>query len=496
MEYKNSMGRWLQIRKLKNLFVFPTLFSKLFTVYMGILLLTLLFLFVLFSNAFQSYFVEYTQNIMIKQARSIAQEYKNIGLYNPMNRNIDKILYRIEILDSYLDATTWLVDDTGEIIVMSGKDDISIEDKKVLDQKIVHKVQDGNIVRIENGFNDYFGAPMLTIGYPVDAFGNTSYALFIHTPMAELLSMIYAVRNAILKVVGITGSAIFLWIYFISKQITKPVKQMNIIAKKIANGQFDKRLEVTGKDEIAELALSFNHMAIELDKIEEKRQQFISNISHDLRSPLTSIQGFITAILDGTIPKENQEKYLNIVLQESKRMLTMANNILELSKVEEGEHILKKKTINMHALLNHVLDALEPQLVEKHVQVNRILQSNLSYVLADEDMIVRVVQNLLDNALKFVNEGGNVEIETKSKADKMWVYIRNSGEPIPKEVQKDIWTRFYKGDPSRGKHKQGAGLGLVIVKEIIKQHHQTVGVISKPGEMVTFYFSLDLSNTM
>jgi signal transduction histidine kinase len=491
MEHKNRMGSRLQIREIKKEFVFPTLFSRLVTVYISILIFTLVFLFVVFSNAFQSYFVQYTQDIMVKQAQSIAKEYYKIGLFTGSGEDaLDKVIYRIQVMDSYLESTTWILDRSNRIVVVSENTNAPLIDQSIPDEAVIKKVFDGNIVRIENGFKEFFATPVLTIGYPVEVLGSIRYALFIHTPMPLILQTIDEVRNLILKVVGVTGTFVLIWIYFISRQMTKPLKQMNRVAKQIASGQFDKRIEVKGQDEIAELGLSFNHMATELDKIEEHRRKFIANVSHDLRSPLTSIQGFVTALLDGTIPKENQEKYLGIVLSESQRMVTMTNTILELSKMEERVTPIQKAPFNINTMVVTTLAAFEPIAKEKAVQVEAVLQEHLPFVSADIDMIGRVIQNLLDNAFKFVDTHGTIRVMTALKGNKVRVAVANSGKPIKEEEQKEIWNRFYKGDASRGQYKKGLGLGLVIVKEIIKRHDETITLTSREGELVTFTFTL------
>jgi len=494
MEHKNRMGSGIQIRKIEKIFVFPTLFSRLVTVYISILIVTLVFLFIAFTNAFQSYFVQYTQDIMIKQAENIAEEYHKVGVTNTSTQDtVEKILFRIQIMDSYLQSTTWLIDQSNTIVVVAENKNAPFVDKSIPDDAVIKKVLNGNIVRIENGFEEYFSTPVLTIGYPIEILGRIQYALFIHTPMPLILQTIGEVRNIILKVVGITGTLVFIWIYVISRQMTKPLKQMNTVAKQIASGQFDKRIEVKGQDEIAELGLSFNNMATELDKIEDTRRKFIANVSHDLRSPLTSIQGFVTALLDGTIPQDNQEKYLQIVLGESKRMIIMTNTILELSKMEEGATPIRKVPFNICTMIRGILSTFEPIAKEKDIKVEITLEDNEPYVLGDIDMIARVVQNLLDNAFKFVDEKGTIKITTTLKNNEMMVTIANSGEPINENEQKDIWNRFYKGDTSRGKYKKGLGLGLVIVKEIIKLHNETIGVSSTEGELVTFFFTLATS---
>lgn len=468
--------------------MFPTLFSKLFTVYISILVGLLIFILVVFSNAFQSYFVEYTENMMINQAENIAKEYQGlVDFKEPIDMVRDRIFFKIEILTSYLDSTTWIIDGYNNMLVVSPKSTLS---RKIPQQQAIEDVFDGNTVRIRTGFEQYFTTPVLTIGYPIMIQGQVQYALFIHTPMPQILKTIEEVRIIIIRVIGITSLATFFLIYFISRQITKPLKEMNNVAKQIASGDFNKRISLQGSDEIGELAASLNYMAGELDKIEENRKAFIANVSHDLRSPITSIQGFVTAILDGTIPPEKQEKYLNIVHSECQRLIKMANGILELNKMEEGNLPLMKIEFDINEMIKDLLDNFESLTYEKQLKVDLILESKQQPVYADPDKIVRVVQNLLDNSFKFVNKKGTIQIETKVKQQKVWVYIRNSGPSISKEEQHHIWDRFYKADQSRGKDKKGMGIGLVIVKEIIKQHGEFIGVSSDEDEMVCFYFSL------
>ncbi|MGL4345968.1 MAG: sensor histidine kinase [Cellulosilyticaceae bacterium] len=490
MEHKNSLGRRLQIRKLnkKQQSLFPTLFSKLFTVYISILIGLLIFILVVFSNAFQSYFVEYTENLMIKQAEMIAEEYQQIGEFRePLDAVRDRIFFKIEILASYLDATTWVIDRHNNMLVVSPKSTLS---RKIPQQQAIADVFEGQVVRNQSGFEQYFSTPVLTIGYPIEINGQVQSALFIHTPMPQILKTIEEVRIIIIKVVGLTSLLTFFLIYFISRQITKPLKEMNQVAKQIANGEFNKRILLEGTDEIGELASSLNDMARELDKIEENRKAFIANVSHDLRSPITSIQGFVTAILDGTIPPENQERYLHIVHNECQRLMKMANGILELNKMEEGKMPLKKMEFDIHEMIRDLLDNFESLTAEKSLTVDLVMETKQQLVFADPDKIVRVVQNLLDNSFKFVNQNGTIVVETKVKQQKVWVYIRNSGPPISEEDQYHIWDRFYKSDRSRGMDKKGMGIGLVIVKEIMKQHGEAIGVTSQPDEMVCFYFTL------
>lgn len=490
MEHKNRLGSRIQVRKIRSFFTFPSLFSRLVSVYISILVIMLIVLFVTFTHSFQSYFVKYTQEIMINQAENIAKEYYKAGSYSTSKEDaLNHILNRVQIMNSYMQATTWIIDPGGNGYVVT-KDNVKMIQESIPHDPSIQNVLDGRVIGFENGFKESFSTLVLTIGYPIALNGKTQYALFIHTPMPYILQTVDEVRNLILNVVGFVGSIVFIWIYTIAKQMTMPLKEMNTVAKNISGGRFNERIDVRGNDEIAQLGLSLNHMAEELDKIEEDRRSFIANISHDLRSPLTSIQGFVTAILDGTIDPEYQEKYLKIVLSETRRLISMTNTILDLNQMQEGSQPVNKVKFNINSMIEHAILSLESRAQAKDIFISKDLDYQHSWVLGDVDNINRVVQNLLDNACKFVGESGHIIVRSRLKKNKLWVSILNNGPSIPEEQQKLIWERFYKADSSRGQDKKGVGLGLVIVKEIIKQHDEIIGVHSNPGEYVEFYFSM------
>ena len=490
MEYQNGMGRRLQIRKIKDYLRFPSLFSRLVAIFISILAIILVVVFVIITNFFHSYFVKYMLEMMTSQAKGIVAEYQKATHYGIESEEaLSQMISRIEVMNTYLEGTTWIVNREGQGYVIDSDFRKSIHEGIDL-QPYLDEIFEGKMVTIENDFKESFSKAVLSIGYPIMKDGKVEYALFIHTPMSYILQTINEVRIMIFIVVGFVGSVAFVWIYLVSKQMTRPLKEMSQVAKSIASGEFDKRIKVNGNDEIAELGLALNHMAEALDRIEENRRSFIANISHDLRSPLTSIQGFITAILDGTIDAEYQERYLNIVLSESKRLITMSNTILELNQVQEGIKPIKKVPLNMNQMMEEAVLTLENRRRKKNVHVMMQLDERHAWVMGDMDGVSRVIQNLLDNAFKFVGQNGHIVVRTQLKQDKLWISVLNDGPSIPPEQQKLIWDRFYKGDGSRGQDKKGVGLGLVIVKEILKQHDETIDVYSEEGKMVEFRFSL------
>lgn len=468
--------------------MFRTLFSKLITVYMSILVASLLFVGLIFSNAFQTYFINYTESVMIKQAKQIVAEYEKASVTGIIDLN--QINFEIKVLDKYLDASTWIVDKEGKIIIVSGE-----ENKGYIGQSILHqaleKIYKQEVVRIKSGFEQYFQEPVLTIGYPMIINNSVNRALFIHTSMVEVMQIVEEVRIIFIRVLGFSSIVALLCTYILALYITMPLKQINQAAKVIAGGDFQKRIELEDrKDEIGQLAESFNYMAQELDKLEDKRREFISNVSHDLRSPLTSIRGFVQAIMDGTIPLENQNQYLQIVLDEAERMNKMTNEILNLTKIEDKDIPMEKAPFELNRVIKEILIHFEPLSVKRQVRVEVVLADVETWVCADKEQMIRVLHNLLENAFKFVEDDGLILLETTYTGNKVQVSVGNSGEYIPKKDIDNIWERFYKVDRSRGKDKVGTGLGLAIVREIIKNHNEKIWVTSEEGEMTTFTFTV------
>ena len=231
-----------------------------------------------------------------------------------------------------------------------------------------------------------------------------------------------------------------------------------------------------------------------LDKyIEENQKKFIANVSHDFRSPLTSIKGYLEAMLDGTIPVEMHEKYLGIVLNETERLTQLTNSLLTLNNLNIRGVVLEKTVFDINKVIRDTAASVEMQLRDKKIKLELVLTGDELFVEADMGKIQQVLYNLLDNAIKFSHQNSKIKIETTVKRDKVFVSVKDRGIGIPKDSLKLIWDRFYKTDLSRGKDKKGTGLGLAITKEIINAHHENINVISTVGVGTEFIFTLPKS---
>ena len=227
---------------------------------------------------------------------------------------------------------------------------------------------------------------------------------------------------------------------------------------------------------------------------ERALRQQIANVSHDFRSPLTSIKGYVEAIVDGTIPQELQGKYLNIILFETERLTDLTKDLLTLNEFDTKDLLLDKTNFNLHDTIKHTAASFEGTCTSKKISIELLFDPRIQNVFADRGKIQQVLYNLLDNAIKFSNPDSSIVLETTERNGKVFVSVKDSGIGIPKKSLTKVWERFYKSDLSRGKDKKGTGLGLAIVKEIIQAHGENINVISTEGVGTEFIFSLTKSS--
>lgn len=276
------------------------------------------------------------------------------------------------------------------------------------------------------------------------------------------------------------------------KIIINPLEDINNVAKKLAKGEVEKRITVSCNNEIGELAQSLNFMAESLEKSDTKRREFISNISHELRSPITSIKGFIGGILDGVIPRDRENYYLKIVYDEIDRLTRLVTDILDISAMESGKFNLTITEFDINQIISLCILNLEHKIKEKRLNVKATFNDKRDYVLGDRDRIMQVVTNIIDNAIKYSNYDGEIKVDVYSKGKKIYVDTFNSGECIDEKELNKIWDRFYKGDKSRT-NKLSTGLGLPIVGAILSQHNEDIWVKNIEGKGVSFIFTLKKS---
>ena len=356
---------------------------------------------------------------------------------------------------------------------------------------------EGEVAKDTGDFYGLFketGYPWLNLQkkFAIEAAGGQEfvYAVSLHAPMPY----VQQARDAMLRIVieaGLVATFISIIIGFLfSRRLARPLKKINEAARAIANGDFSERIKISSRGEIGELAATFNYMARELENIEATRREFIANVSHELRTPITSIKGFVEGIVDGTVPAENQARYLTIVKDETERLNRLVNNLLDIARIESGEYRLNIVRFDVVEMACRCVVGLARLIEAKNLVASARFGAEAVYAEGDPDSIERVIYNLLHNAIKFSNPGGEIRIAVREDRGAVCVSVSDDGIGIAEDELTKIWERFYKSDKSRGQDKAGTGLGLSIIRSIIHEHKQKINVYSKLGEGTTFEFTL------
>ena len=427
---------------------------------------------------------------LYKEATLISNRYAESFYKDTLSTN--EVNDHLEAIDTFLSASIWLINTDGEIIYdsrgRSGSEPVIIEHFNPTDI--------GNSYYSIGDFFGQFDEPVLSV------YSSISYSFMIrgyvviHYPMKE----IETTRNKMLYISYITLGIIFvlssLVLFMFTVAVYKPLKQITKATEEYASGNLKYSFDVNRSDEMGYLSAQLNYMASKLSQSEDNQKKFIANVSHDFRSPLTSIRGYLEAMADGTIPSEMHEKYLKIVLNETDRLTKLTNSLLTLNNLETNGMVLEISEFDINRVIKNTVSTFEGLCKGKKIKIKLVLSGHELFVKADMGKIQQVLYNLIDNAIKFSDNDSTIKIETSEKNDTAFVSVKDSGIGIPKESLKHIYDRFYKSDLSRGKDKKGTGLGLSIAKEIIKAHNENINVISTVGVGTEFIFTLPKSNTL
>ncbi|PKM49523.1 MAG: hypothetical protein CVV02_15450 [Firmicutes bacterium HGW-Firmicutes-7] len=444
-----------------------------------------------FTQVISNYFTKSLKTELINEATQIGNDY--FDACQTEDFDLGYFNYKFRFLSEHYDTHTLIASPNGEILLDSLKShDHCLNSDNI--NPFVERTKTGSIIMEESNIYNELGTPIITIGVPIMRKGLIQYVVLMHAPLPKMNSTIFFIYKITFLTLMVAVCLAFIYTLVFSNQTNRTLEALNKTSKEVSNGNFESRVDVTYAGQFGELAKNMNEMAEELGKLETMRKDFIANISHDIRSPLTSIKGFVQAILDGTIPYENQDKYLNIVLAETERLSSLTNNILLLSKMENQQVLMEKSPFEIHEIIRKVLLQFDQHIINKKIDVKFLFYKKDLIVFADSNQIQRVLYNLIDNAVKFSNVKGELIIETTVIKDKVEVSISDSGQGIPEESIKYIWDRFHKADRSRGKDKKGIGIGLSIVKEIIKAHEERIDVYSQPGKGSTFAFTLPIAS--
>ncbi len=464
------------------------LFSKIVAAFILVVTLTFIILAASLSAWLQNYYFKVKKQDIIRGVNAIksyAINYLQLG--NNGSNMKDVLTYTKE----FYKADVILVDNLGFLT------DLSIESNKALKEhqfdiisQDLDKLKSNGIVEHKGQFGNVYKSPVYTLEVPIFS-DNGSFvgAIIVNSPLEETkapLKDIYLIiwLNAIL---GVILSSIV--IYNLSQKIIiKPLEKINYVAGKIAKGEVDKRVEIKSSDEIGQLVESFNSMAVSIEEMEKHRREFVSNVSHEIRSPMTSIKGFIGGILDGVIPPEKQNYYLSLTYEEVQRLTRLINDLLDLSAIDSGKLNMRLEEVNINEIIRLTAIKSEEKIKSRRIKLEVLFSEDNLFVIADRDRITQVITNLLDNSLKYGQEGGNVKIATKNRGNKVYVSIYNDGPNIDPEDLKHIWDRFYKAEKSRTT-KTSTGLGLPIVRSILTQLGEDI-LVENRDVGVVFTFTL------
>ena len=308
---------------------------------------------------------------------------------------------------------------------------------------------------------------------------------------ANKQALLTITNRAVLTSSALVMVAAVVAVYFITERLIHPLRNMTAASKKFAKGDFSIRVNVTGEDEVAELGNAFNNMAESLEKLDKMRSSFLANVSHDLRTPMTTISGFIEGINSGAIPPEKHEYYLGVISAEVHRLSRLVSQLLDVSRLESGDKKFNFSNFDVAEVARIILISFEQKIDDKKLDVEFVSESDEMYAYADKDAIHQVLYNLCHNAIKFSKSKGLLRIRlVKTENKKIRISVFDEGEIIPPEDVAMIFDRFYKIDKSRGLDKSGVGLGLYISKTIIDAHEEQISVESKEGYGTEFTFTL------
>ncbi|SCZ77235.1 sensor histidine kinase [Acidaminobacter hydrogenoformans] len=464
-----------------------TIYLRLSMLYVVILLISYAFIVIGVNIAINSLMVSQKQTILLEKAMVFQQIYSDSAANGILD--VNRLEIEVQSLENYLGAQVLLVDRQGRVFMSDANVTDLIEEAEISSQDL-NQLYSGEIIQKRTSLNQFGQDQYLLIGYPIIIKAEVEYVLFLIASIPEISMTARDVNIAVAIGLALSAIVALFMLFSFSRAMSREIKDLNEIAKHVTSGNFDMRIQTRRQDEIGELAVSLNTMAEALMKLEETKQNFIANLSHDLRSPLQSIIGYTKALLDGTSEPDKQEKYLLIVLNESERLTKLVNDILDLSKIQSGHLVLKKMNFDLHALILNELDKFEGRIEQKALKVVVDFMDEGCQTYADYASIQRVFQNLIDNAVKFVDQGGKIEIKTELHDQKVLISLRNTGTVLLPEELQEIWQRFSKLDKSRSQHRASPGLGLAIVREIIKAHDERIEVLSTPEVGVLFQLTL------
>ncbi len=485
--------------------MFKSTFAKYLTAFVIILLISFVILSSIITTTIRAYVMDSKQESLVNAIVKISKQCSTYGEIDTALEAPITMEILAPILLEYKNVKILLTDVDGKILLTTAKthkvgDDVlpmlwHDEDLGSLNLKehFVHQTdKEGRDYLLYNGRAEVIGNENYRMCAKEIFSGDkhTGYAVSLISTTQED-SMVLAARKTIINSSLWVMLAAVVALYLITERVINPLKNMTKATKKFAKGDFSTRVTVCGHDEIAELGEAFNNMAESLDNFEKMRNSFLANVSHDLRTPMTTIAGFIDGITSGAIPPDKHDYYLGVISAEVHRLSRLVADLLDISRLESGERKFNFVSFDIAEMARVILISFEQKIGDKNLDVIFETDEDSMFVVADKDAIHQVVYNLMHNAIKFSKEGGKLAIHiTRTSNKKIRLSVYDEGQGIPKEELQFIFDRFYKTDKSRGLDKSGVGLGLYICKTIIDAHGEQISADSPSESGAEFWFSL------
>ena len=477
------------------------MFKSVSTRYIMTFMVIIVVGFVILGLILTSFASNYSQNMKndtMSSTRDALVSYLSTGYKASSTKDFGAYIYFTDVsltVNHIINAVNQdiyvVIADSSGMVQMTVSAPEGVTKGKKLPENIVYTIKNGEEYERYTDLDGFFSSKALVHGGIVkEETGSVVGIVLICSDSASIPGFADKTVQTIIVAIVWVAIAALISVIFITDKIVSPLKQMSDAARSFSQGKFDVRVPVKGNDEVAELAEAFNNMAASLEKNEEMRKAFLANVSHDLRTPMTTIAGFIDSILSGAIPPEKQNDYLEIVSSEVKRLARLVNSLLDISRIQAGDRKFVKVPFDICEMSREIIISLEQRLEAKKLDVRFEPEEDKMYVNADRDAIYQVLYNICDNAVKFSKEGGIYRISHIKRDNKIYTAVYNEGQGIAKEELPFVFDRFYKSDKSRGLDKTGVGLGLYIVKTIVNSHGEEIWVNSAAGEYCEFVFTL------
>lgn len=403
--------------------------------------------------------------------------------------NVKLLEQSLTMFANNIDGDVFVTDLSGRVVLMNQGSKYISESTRV-NQELIDTVIQSHYYFGQGTMNNVYDTTRYIAVRPIYYADSSSMvgAVFVTSDasqinaFSEIMLRIFALSAFAALAISILAIGIF------SYNMVKPLRQMADAARKFGKGDFSVRVNESSNDEVGDLAVAFNNMADSLASSENVRKSFVANVSHELKTPMTTIAGFIDGILDGTIPPERQKHYLGIVSDEIRRLSRLVRSMLDLSRIDSGEMRLNYQQFDIVSILVTVLLTFEQEIDKRKIEIRGLDNVKAAMVYGDPDLIHQVIYNLIENAVKFTEENGYIEFEIEDWSDRTVFAVKNSGKGIEKEELALIFERFYKTDKSRSKDKKGLGLGLYLVRTIVRLHGGEITADSVLDEYCRFSF--------